>query len=176
VEEEIWKDIIGYEGIYQVSSHGRIKRIKPGKGAVVGRILKICPDTNGYAQLNLYNEGEINHVQVHRLVAQAFLTCPSGNHQVNHKNGDPLDNRVSNLEWVTPSQNLKHAYRVLGRNTGGAHGEKAPSAKLTANQVRKIRSLYASGKYTLTILGEMFGVTFQAIHYCVQRKTWKHIP
>lgn len=82
---------------------GRIKKLKP-------KVLR-----NGYLQVDLYNGKTKQHKSVHRIIAEIFIPNPENKPQVNHKNGDKTDNRVSNLEWVTLSENLKHRYRVLGQ-------------------------------------------------------------
>ncbi len=110
--DEQWKDIDGYDGIYQVSTAGRVRSkarkvytyIKPG------RYLRQYNHSCGYLYLSLTKpDGTLaKHQYVHRLVAEAFLPNPNGLKQVNHKNFDKKDNRVENLEWVTPQENTLH--------------------------------------------------------------------
>lgn len=113
--EEIWKSVVGYEGLYEVSSLGNLKSLDRVKGMYgqlknyKGRDLK--PNSNkGYLKQILHKDGERKYAQVHRLVAIAFLPNPENKQEVNHKNGIKTDNRVDNLEWVTTSENQKHAY------------------------------------------------------------------
>lgn len=106
--KEIWKDIKGYEGLYQVSNIGRVRS---SNGIIKPRI------SGCYPRIKLYNKGACEHVFVHRLVAEAFIPNPENKSQVNHKDGNKLNNIVSNLEWVTPSENAIHAHRVLGHKT-----------------------------------------------------------
>ena len=174
---EIWKDVVGYEGMYQVSDRGRARRISKGPGTYPGRLLKPYTDAYGYLRVDLRCNGKRKNATVHRLVAEAFLgPAPSPKHEVNHKNGDRVDNRVENLEWVTRSENLTHAFRVLGSRHGISQGEAHGQAKLTRRDVVEIRRLWATGDYTQAELGEMFGVTQSTIHLIVTRKHWKHVP
>lgn len=110
---EIWKDIKRYEGLYQVSNIGKIKRI--GKNE---RIKKTFIDKNGYERVELSKLGVNKKYSVHRLVAEAFINNCFNKKEINHKNGIKTDNRVENLEWVTRSENELHAYRTkLAQNS-----------------------------------------------------------
>lgn len=117
-QNEAWKDIGGYKGIYQISNQGRAKSFHKGKE----RILKQCPDKDGYPLIALYN-GSYKTKKVHRLVALLFIPNPENKPTVNHKWGNKLDNRACALEWATQSENNLHAYRELGRKakTGKEH-------------------------------------------------------
>ena len=129
--KEIWKDIAGYEGLYQVSNFGRVKsfprkclggnqygakfyittRERIMKPTYVGRGYK---EQKGYLSVNLAR-GKHGHQRrnVHRLVAEAFIPNPEGKPQINHINGDKTDNRVENLEWATREENMRHCVRAL---------------------------------------------------------------
>lgn len=109
---EIWKDIQGYEGLYQVSNLGRVRSLAKmaGKSPRKETTKHSFPDKVGYIKTNLYKMGEHKQVYVHRLVAEAFIPNPENKPSVNHINGVKSDNKVCNLEWVTVSENTKHAF------------------------------------------------------------------
>lgn len=100
---EIWRDIEGYEGLYQVSNEGRIKSIKKRK------ILSLFANHKGYLQTYLYKNGEKKGFLVHRLVAEAFIPNPMNLPQVNHKDENKTNNSVENLEWCTNDYNINYS-------------------------------------------------------------------
>ena len=115
MEKEIWKDIPGYEGLYQVSSLGRVRsldRVVPhgrfGEFKLKGRVLKPSPDLNGYLKLNLYKDGMTKTIEVHKLIAIAFLNHePCGNKiVVDHIDNNKTNNRLDNLQLITHRENL----------------------------------------------------------------------
>ena len=120
---EKWKDINGYEGRYQVSNLGRIKSL-PRNGTIKEeRILKYEKNNQGYLQVCLYNSGKKKLYLVHRIVAIAFIPNPENKPEVNHKWGIKTDNRASELEWNTQSENTLHAYenKLQKIKTGKEH-------------------------------------------------------
>ena len=102
----IWKDIKGYEGLYEVSNTGYIKSLQFKKPF----IKKFNKNHQGYLSVSLYKDNENKLVKVHRVVAEAFISNPENKPQVNHKDGNKANNCVENLEWVTASENIKHSY------------------------------------------------------------------
>lgn len=122
MEKEIWKDIAGYEGLYQVSNFGRVKSLNYNRTGQA-RILK-AKTSSPYDQVSLWNKGKMKYATIHRLVAVAFLSQEDGKNYVNHKNGDKRDNRAGNLEWCTCSENAIHSVQVL-RQSPGDYSRKA---------------------------------------------------
>lgn len=178
MEDEIWKDIEGYDGWYQVSNKGRVRswlntarnrRDKP-------RVLKQQNHYGvEYVSVRLYSEGGYKHETVHRLVIDAFIGkapgeigCGIGKYQVNHKNGVKDDNRAENLEWVTQKENQEHSWANGREATYGA-------GKLTENEVLDIRNAYRLGCFTQKELGEAYNVCARQINVIVNRKAWAHI-
>lgn len=110
--EEIWKDVVGYEGLYLISNLGRVKSVarqcktKDGKLRHVSeRIRKQHVTNNGYYYVQLHNNGKRKKIKVYRMVAQAFIPNPNNYPQVNHKDEDKSNNTLSNLEWCTQYYN-----------------------------------------------------------------------
>lgn len=112
---EVWKDIVGYEGKYQVSNLGYIKSLEMWTGDKYikrDKILRGSLSKNGYLYVSLCKGGKAKKYKVNRLVAQAFIENPYNLPITNHIDGDKTNNCVDNLEWTTQSENLKHAYRI----------------------------------------------------------------
>lgn len=115
--QEIWKNIKNYKGIYQVSNLGRVKSLtrkvksKNYCKTVPGIILKLKKTNRGYLHIDLRQNQSHNYQFVHRLVAEAFIPNPNNYPCVNHKDSNPLNNNVENLEWCSQSYNIKYAYK-----------------------------------------------------------------
>lgn len=107
MNEEIWKNIVGYEGLYEVSTSGRVRSLKFGKT----KVLKPAKEGNGYLIVSLCKDGEKKMFSVHRLVAKAFIPNPMHKPHVNHRNEVKTDNRVENLEWMTHKENQNYGTR-----------------------------------------------------------------
>jgi len=117
---EIWKDIKGYEGLYQVSNTGRVRALDRQIGYRNGRLRNwkgvekvLTENTRGYLATKLYKDGKGATKEIHRFVAEAFIPNPDGKDEVNHIDGNKHNNHISNLEWVSHSENMRHSTEVL---------------------------------------------------------------
>lgn len=146
--QEIWKDIKGYEELYQISNLGNVKSLKRktlgkkhGNHYLKERILK--PGKSGNYYHVCLRKNNVNKIfYIHRLVAQTFIKNIENKNQVNHKNGKTTDNNVNNLEWVTASENQTHAYKVLKRKTNIQNFE-----KYRTQRKRKINQYDKTGNF-----------------------------
>ena len=172
---ENWESVYGFSAFYEVSSLGRVRSRKTGK------ILTPTEDDDGYLRVHLvgYKKNKRLGCQeqvrkspfVHRLVATAFIGArPGSGYEVGHRDGDRQNNKSSNLDWVTKTQNA--AQRAKHGNNG--EGSKNSCAKLSEEQVLEIRRLHEDG-HSGASLSEMFGVSNATIHNIVTRKKWRHI-
>jgi hypothetical protein len=114
-EKEVWLDVLGYEGVYQISNHGRVKsigrkRLYGKKGILKERILKNSINSDGYMMVKLYNNNNKKTIKVHVLVARAFCLKEDHTNQVNHIDANKTNNYYKNLEYVTHAGNVQHAY------------------------------------------------------------------
>jgi NUMOD4 motif-containing protein len=151
IEEEIWLPIQGFEGIYEISSLGRIK------ATVKNQIKVLHTKSTGYITTSLYKEGDVSYFRVHRLVAQHFIPNPLNLPIINHKNSIRNDNRAVNLEWCDNSHNQLHAYKngkIPSRNGLGKLGKDNPCSKpvlqydLEMNFIREWDSMADIGRET----------------------------
>lgn len=170
-EREQWRSVVGYEGWYEVSNHGRVRRMKSYRSTFVGRILKLGIN-RGYLRVVLSRGGSIKGARVHQLVTAAFIgPCPDGK-EVNHIDGDKTNNYVSNLEYLTPSENHRHAYRIGTHLPTRVYGRKNPRNQriLTEEEVLSIRNRI--GRETQKSIGESFGVCRSTISKIATGRSW----
>ena len=171
-QKEIWRDIENYEGFYQVSNLGNVKSLNY-HNTKQARILIKPLTIHGYERIALWKNGKAKKFFVHRLVAIAFIPNPYNKSQVNHINGIKTDNRVKNLEWATAQENKNHAIKT--KLWQGQKGENNSSAKLTNDQVRKIREEYIprDENHNMYTLSRKYGVTPSKICDIIHYKTYK---
>ena len=169
---EIWKDIKGYEGLYQISNFGNVKRIKGINSRYYdGYVLNTSDNGQGYKLVGLSkNKKRTNHY-IHRLVAEAFIDNPQQYKEINHIDNNKSNNKVQNLEWCDRSYNVKYSYkqgRLPQKNMIGRIGEKHPMSKpvmqydTDGNFIRE----YGSARLASTITG----VDYSTIKHCRRGK------
>ncbi len=176
--KERWKPVAkdGFSDYYEVSNLGNVRRISgptyTGRYRE-GRILSPAI-SRGYKMVIMHAYGEKHFDAIHRLVANAFLTKPLGNKtayyfQVNHKNGNKLDNRLCNLQWCTPKENMRHAVA----NGLTKIGERHANSKLTEANIREIRLLH--GTMPLKKIASKFSVGVSTISRVMAGINWSHV-
>jgi hypothetical protein len=171
---EIWKEVPGYEGFYMVSNEGRVKRLGGSPFCPDDRILKTAINRAGYVKITLARDGKFSYTTAHRLVALAFIgSPPEGLNQVNHIDGNKLNNHPENLEWTDHTGNNRHAIR-LGLRVMPS-GERAKRAVLTDAQVVEIRRQYANGVRS-AVLAAQYGVTAQYVGSLARGESRRHQP
>lgn len=173
--KEVWVDIQGYEGLYAISNYGRVKSYprlvrcgKTGHRMMGGNLLTPGkqPSTYGnYHYVTLCNSESCkkNHL-IHRLVAEAFIPNPENKPQVNHKDGDPSNNHVSNLEWATNSENGLHAYRIgLNRPSSAEHFRKMIEKSIEVRSI-KVRCIETNQVFSsLASAGRFYGMCPESV-------------
>jgi len=169
---EIWLDVIGYEGYYQVSNIGRVKSLErkvvcnSSFRIAKGYMLNAGSDKDGYLKVVLSKDRLRKTVSIHRIQAIAFIPNPLKKPCVNHKNGIKYDNNLSNIEWVTVSENAKHAHKMGLLSTKNG-------AKVTEKEVLEIRKI---GKSMLQKeIAKIYNIHSSTIGYILANKTWKNI-
>lgn len=127
---EQWLDVVGFEGLYEVSNHGQVRSVK------TGQIKKITTDKKTNRPfLNIWKKNKQSVIRIHKLVLEAFVGKKPDGMECCHNDGNPFNNHISNLRWDTPKNN--HADKVKHGTTN--RGERCGTAKLTLEQVRAIR-------------------------------------
>lgn len=170
MEKEVWKPVKEYEGLYEVSSFGRIKSFYGYYSGGYGRILKpiLNKKDPDYYRIGLNKNGIATKLLVHRIVACNFIENPLNLPCVNHKNFNRLDNSVKNLEWVTYQENNDHAKLGGKYKTGEDHG----ASILTQDQVNNIRWLFLS-KTPPPEICNLYNISNSTFYHITNNETWK---
>lgn len=159
---EQWKVIEGFEN-YAVSDDGRVRRIVGGQTTLKGSLVR------GYRRVNLCMNGKSYSRKIARLVAQAFIPNPLGLPEVNHKKNPKTNDHVSNLEWATRSQQIKHAL-----DNGLYHrGSQLAHHKLTTKDIKKIRDMNTQ-RVSNRRIAKVFGVHHSTIASALSGMSWSH--
>lgn len=154
--KELWKDIKGYEGLYMISNKGRVKSLEKvvGSGYIQKeRYLKESICVNGYAYYSLSKQSKTKKFKTHRLIAIHFIPNPNKKEQINHIDGNKLNNSINNLEWCTQSENMKHCYEI------GLQKPKKGSKNKLSKKVHqydfngKLINVFGSGREAMRITG-----------------------
>lgn len=167
---EEWRDVVGFEGFYKVSDQGNIHG---PRGVTMGN-----PDKDGYLRMALCNHTIKKYVRIHRVVAEAFLG--KNELHVNHKDSNVTNNHISNLEYVTPLDNVQHSIKFGNRKQ---NGEGSPRSILTENDVKLIREMREYSKkfsrkkqpFSTIWLARWFKVDSSTIYLIERKKNWSHI-
>lgn len=170
MKKEYWKDIDGYEGIYQVSNLGRVRSLNryiDNRGTqqlIKGKIYIGNNNGNGYLYINLCKSGKITRKATHRLVAEAFIDNPNNLPQVNHKDENKQNNCVDNLEWCDAKFNANYGTRNkrMKNNIIKKYSKKVIQYDLDGNFIREFNSIEDTAKH--------FNVTSQSINRCCKGK------
>lgn len=175
--DEIWKNIAGYNGFYQVSNLGRVKSTGGWRGNCLRKekIRKLGKTKDGYLKVRLLYRGKDVTASVHRLVAEAFIPRIKGKDTVNHIDGNKENNHVDNLEWADRTEQLNHAYRLNLKVA--RRGIDNCNSKLTIDEIRAIRKEYkpyTRGRSTVA-LAKKYGVTDRVIGLVVNNRSYKNV-
>lgn len=178
---EVWIDIIGYEGHYQVSNLSRVrsldKKVNGGRSGLKLKKSKILTPgiRSGYQAVTLSKNGECKTKAVHRLVAIAFIENPDRKPFINHKNGIKNDNRIENLEWCTGKENTAHLINVLGYKQSAETNKKIQKyVQERAIKLRKPVKCIEDDKSFVSVeeAAKHYGVTRRAIRNLIQKKSY----
>lgn len=165
---KIWRPVVGFEDRFSVSPEGEIRRNRDGY------ILRPHPVVGGYLRVTMSLNGRARNILVHRIVMEAFVgPCPEG-HEVDHEDGDPANNALSNLSYMTPSQNVRAAFDRGHRSP--AHGEAHASARLNDSLVMTLRSMAAAGASCAWLARSLGFSDPSIVQRAVNNTTWRHLP
>ena len=172
-DEERWAAVPGYEDLYEVSTHGRVRRSSASRMAPAGYLRKQRRTWDGYPEVGLSKRQRYWHVKTHRLVALAFLGPPPfPGAQIAHFDGDKTNNRLSNVRWATAKENEADKRRH-GRVAGAQPGEDHHMAKLTVGSVRELRRRASTSEMSIAALARSMGLKVLTAYDAIHGITWK---
>lgn len=178
LKNEVWKDIPGYENLYQISDLGRVKSLyrivshsTSGYLRLKERILSVGKDDINRLSVNLCKNGQAKVFRVHCLVMMVFVGQRPKNYDVCHNDGDPTNNRLSNLRYDTRKNNEKDKIK----HGTLCNGEKHPNSKLKKDDVLEIRRLYSRGVLSQYEIAKIYGLHQVTVSQIILYKRWKHI-
>ena len=204
--DEEWRQVVGFEGLYSVSNHGGVRSEPHVTTTISGRTrrcqgIRLSPAiVTGYFSVTLSKGGRLFPRMIHRLVAEAFIGERPPKHHINHLDGVKTNNHPSNLEYVTPADNVRHASMMGLRPSGDNHwtrrtpdkvargdkswsrlhmdrmarGEGSSNAKLTSDMVVAIRAQRSAGA-SLGVIGRLFGIHKSTVAQICERRSWRHV-
>ncbi len=169
-----WKDVKGYEGLYKISENGDVMSSNYKQSNKPG-LLTPSVTGIGYVFYRLAKNRKRKCFYAHRLVAEHFISKHSQPEtlEVNHLDGDKTNNQISNLEWCTHSENVKHSFDSGLRIT--AYKKHYGSRQLTEEEVVKIREVYKNENIKMSHLAKKYGVSIPSIHNVIRRNTYKNV-
>lgn len=178
-----FRPIDGYEGYYEISDCGYVKSLartnidrRGFPRFTAERILRNDYDRNGYPIIHLCKKAKFRTLQIHRLVAKAFIPLVEGKDIINHIDGNPNNNNVANLEWCTASENMLHANRTGLRKS--CTGAKNPNSKLTDERAQEIVDIYNATRGSISKRGiaKLFPeVSVSVVLNIINGKKWPHL-
>lgn len=152
---------------FEISKAGTIRNV------ITKDTLHQRVNNNGYWVVSIPIDGKRKQLSVHRLLATAFIPNPENKPQINHKDGNPSNNEITNLEWCTPSENTQHAYATgLAK---GRKGERHHNCKLTESDVLEIRRLYYVERLIAKEIAVKFSITYATVRLIVSNLIWTHV-
>ena len=162
---EIWRPVVGWESLYEVSSLGNVRSIRSSK------LLRLSRRSDGYMTVGLHRGGNQQTGYVHRLVCEAFHGLPpTETHHAAHDNGVRDDNRPENILWKTPAANLADKVRHGTHSYGATHG----CSQIEETDVLRVFEMRAAG-YTLKAIAAQVGIHFSHVSEILNRHAWRHV-
>jgi hypothetical protein len=165
--KEVWKDISGYEGLYQISNLGNIKSFQIYKA---GKLLSPHKDKDGYLNIGIrdYNSHR-KFYRIHRLVAEAFIPNPDNLPGINHKDCNTSNNQIDNLEWCTVEYNNQYRFTY---GFASHSCERHPQTQLTNQDVKDIYIIILMNRFTEPQIANLFNTTRSVINKIKLKETW----